>query len=775
MIAERGLGVPRFLTPFTRRRNDRCAPSAPTSLQLSRALTVLTGLGLALGGVQALAWTVGLPPQETTPNWNALVIAGLSLSGGSAMVAAWAMRPENAHGELGSARAVDLAWRTMAITALVVYVGMLLWGTLNPVNLPGDTSRTGGHQILLGYSMLAAGLAAAVFPARVRYLYVLALYPLSIAYLSKLHGGFSLEAVSAPTSLLVFNLVVLATVTLASNMGAQLDQAVAQLDQRNRAKARAHARLVAQRRADSYVHDRILSALSPVTVGVAEPDSLREAAKQALASLAPPQTDGPRTVSRLFLELEQSARKADSTADVSLQISVAESQQVLPDAVFESLRAATEEALRNSMEHANRRDNRPVKRTLLMSDVNGAVEITVADDGDNFCDLPAGAHTGDGQGIECSIIGRMHDVGGSGTVSNRSKGCREGVVVDIRWDPSLGIGLDRTGGLDPGFAISRVLQGTSVHLLALCIFLAEALLMTCESARYTSLLWPVAALLWQGGIALLLVFPWPQAHLPRWLVPATIATVGLSNLLVLFPISARGFPDYAAWSLGSGWLLCILILLRQGPWAAWTGMLVLGLTTSLWAAQSGQDPMVVVDLMLGQIIALTIWTFASWWSKVILTAIGENQLRSRNVEVLLLTTSAVESTLNQRLAEVSHRARPLLERLASIESLDPDTRMAATLLEGELRDEIRARLLCREDVVQAARTARERGVEVVLLDDHGASPIPDRVLDRVCARGIEALNGATGGRAVLRLLPPGRRYIATIVTDQETVAVDAPQ
>ena len=73
-------------------------------------------------------------------------------------------------------------------------------------------------------------------------------------------------------------------------------------------------------------------------------------------------------------------------------------------------------------------------------------------------------------------------------------------------------------------------------------------------------------------------------------------------------------------------------------------------------------------------------------------------------------------------------------------------------------------------VVSAARRARRRGVDVVLLDDSDPETVDPGDLDAVLAQVTQALDGAADGRIVARLLPPGRAGIATLLVDTSASA-----
>src|SRR5690606_40103107 len=111
-------------------------------------------------------------------------------------------------------------------------------------------------------------------------------------------------------------------------------------------------------------------------------------------------------------------------------------------------------------------------------------------------------------------------------------------------------------------------------------------------------------------------------------------------------------------------------------------------------------------------------------------------------------------------AELDKVARPILERIAGGADLDPAERRECRLLEAELRDRLRAPELATEEIGRAARVARARGVEVVLLDDGGFADVPDAVREQVVELAVAELTRAESGTVTVRVLPPGRSMLA---------------
>jgi hypothetical protein len=151
-------------------------------------------------------------------------------------------------------------------------------------------------------------------------------------------------------------------------------------------------------------------------------------------------------------------------------------------------------------------------------------------------------------------------------------------------------------------------------------------------------------------------------------------------------------------------------------------------------------------------------------------------LRRSSFDIEQLAREAAERAATEAvgLAETAERARrhaelaetvaPLLERIASGAPISAEDRREFAVAEAELRDGLRARGLRVPVVTEAARAARRRGVDVVLLDDSGAGASDDEV-EAFAAVVAEALHRSTDGRVTARLLPPGRPVLGTVVAD----------
>jgi len=219
---------------------------------------------------------------------------------------------------------------------------------------------------------------------------------------------------------------------------------------------------------------------------------------------------------------------------------------------------------------------------------------------------------------------------------------------------------------------------------------------------------------------------------------------------------------FELWFLGSGAFLLTLLSLRGRAGWAWAGMVAVSATTIGIALGTGADLAAAALNMVRQVAILLIGT-------VLAVAIGRTERRLQELAEAAAAREAERSAhaaagaeRRERLLWALELARPLLTSMSAGTPLDDAQRRDAALVEAELRDGLRARALARSPVTEAARNARRRGVEVLLLDDRGAELSPDEH-ERALALVARELDAAEDGRVVARLLPPGRETVLTLL------------
>ena len=222
---------------------------------------------------------------------------------------------------------------------------------------------------------------------------------------------------------------------------------------------------------------------------------------------------------------------------------------------------------------------------------------------------------------------------------------------------------------------------------------------------------------------------------------------------------------YSQWFVGAGAIALLFVSMRGRIGLAWLGFALLCVPTVIWGITVEGRLIDAVLVLARQVPALIIGTLFA-------TALQGTAERVRRLtaESMLragaeAATTATAREREERLLSLGEFATPLLEKLASGAAITPADRLEYALAEAELRDGLRAPSLVLPDVSAAARSARRRGVEVVLLDDSDPSVLGPGDLARAASRIAALINASKGGRVTARLLPPGRGTIATIVVD----------
>lgn len=122
---------------------------------------------------------------------------------------------------------------------------------------------------------------------------------------------------------------------------------------------------------------------------------------------------------------------------------------------------------------------------------------------------------------------------------------------------------------------------------------------------------------------------------------------------------------------------------------------------------------------------------------------------------------AAVAARNDRLDWIDRTAGPWLRRIASGEPLGDRERWDCRQLEAGIRDALRAPGLTGPELDHVVADARERGVEVVLLDDGALDSEPPETAATLRALVAVRLHLASEGRVAVRIAPPGRPEMAT--------------
>ena len=273
--------------------------------------------------------------------------------------------------------------------------------------------------------------------------------------------------------------------------------------------------------------------------------------------------------------------------------------------------------------------------------------------------------------------------------------------------------------------------------------------------------------------AVLLLCSWPAATPPNWVAWLTVVIVGVANLLVLNQIVATGWPGYSSWCTGAGTDLCCVLIIRGRPRQAWAGIGMITVMVGYWVVATGRPLLMVVTYMMGHYFMITAWQGIAHLSTRATAQIAATQRETARLQAQQRAHEEADRIMTRRMASVRQRVTPLLTQIADGKAPTPELRSQAYLLEAELRDEIRAPFFTGTSIVTSAQAARRRGTEVILLDDSGdTTAIDDRTRANAVNYVTKLLDLTQSNRVVIRLNPPRRPTLLTIVTDDTRYQLD---
>ena len=662
--------------------------------------------------------------------------------------------------------AADRVWRAALLVLLGVHTTLVLLAVPLPIIPFYDQVRVAAPvpNILVNYYLVIAVVAAAVLSPRGRFLYIVLLAPFLIAGYPA-QDGLRLPAEEVMIYL-VSSLGNMALLTWLLRQAQALDGA----DSRRRAlliRLRTDAsRARARRRADNFIHDHILSVLKTVPATSAGVAQLRAGAREALADLdtAAAEPDAPVNSSELLAALTRRLR-AIGGDDVVISDSITQDLN-LPQEVAQALIDAAAEALRNSLTHAADPEQGPVARTAtLRSDADG-VTITVSDDGRGFDPEHAGTSR---YGVSGSIIARMHDVAGRARIDS-SPGV--GTTVTLSWSARA---TTTTTSASP-LSLASCLETSEAQTIVVCIFILYILttLIEVRAGSYRHLAPVIAGLLAIGLAALALLKRWPAHRMPARAAALVAATAGGANVLVVFQIDFAGWPGYTSWCIGAGTTLCCGLIARERPRQAWAGLVLILTVIGIWTLSTGRNPVNIFALGSGQFSTLLIWHLTARISIGITARTAASEAAGAEITAQRRAHRESEALMRQAMTTVRQRVEPLLTAIAEGAPITAGMRTRARMLEAELRDERRAPFFTGTRVIESARAARTRGIDVILLDDRGTSGgLTDDAQKVVIGQAARALDDARQGQVVIRLLPPRQRpRLLSIVTDSSILTLN---
>lgn len=225
----------------------------------------------------------------------------------------------------------------------------------------------------------------------------------------------------------------------------------------------------------------------------------------------------------------------------------------------------------------------------------------------------------------------------------------------------------------------------------------------------------------------------------------------VANLFVPLFMSAAIYPGatfgYTTWHVSGVATVMAILAVRQHPIMAWVGTTFLIVQTLIWG---GLDVAFSSGVVGAFLLVLAAQATASLLARSA-DAAQEFLEQAVATEAATAATTAARQERQARIQATLAESLPLLDQIAKRRGkLSAKDRLLAALKEHELRDQIRGRSLMHPDLINAARAARTRGVEVQLLDDGGFDNVDAREIEKTLKQVAKELNKISAGKVVIR-------------------------
>lgn len=301
--------------------------------------------------------------------------------------------------------------------------------------------------------------------------------------------------------------------------------------------------------------------------------------------------------------------------------------------------------------------------------------------------------------------------------------------------------------------LARGLTGAVVLAMAFCAL---------QNTTGVSPMWPevVAVLIMAAATVAVVMLPHDPLLHTAALALALSPPVAAAFLLSAVPVPLE--TSNQIWVSGYSSIIYVFMCLRGRARYAWSSIAMTVGVYGAWAVLTDQGWWTGATTPIYNSGAVAVATVLAMAVRPTIRSIFTLRQQSMTRAAEASAVAAAQFERNLRLRELDELARPLLERIATGTPLSDHERQSCELLEAHLRDQLRAQALVTPSTAAAARAARGRGVEVLMIDDGGLDDADATVRDRASTVVTDALSAAGDGDVRIRVLPPGRSTVLSI-------------
>jgi hypothetical protein len=268
----------------------------------------------------------------------------------------------------------------------------------------------------------------------------------------------------------------------------------------------------------------------------------------------------------------------------------------------------------------------------------------------------------------------------------------------------------------------------------------------------------IVALIAYVGILIPTIAVGRSRAMPKLVAIIDSVICALIPLAINTQLNPTHLGDYATWYvLGVGTILGGMAVRGQRI-LAWVGLIVLVGEIAMWGgvaslASTGL-PGVLSLLVTGHAVSIGVER-----------AVRSTSELNRLSEISAAETAAMEAASEVRstlLEKTLRTALPALNLIAALGgALTEQQKSEALLLEAGLRDEIRGASLLNEAMRAAIKDARQRGIEVLVLDEGGLEGLAVSERDNLLNRAAASFVNVHAGRLTIRS-PRGEEWRITV-------------
>jgi hypothetical protein len=241
------------------------------------------------------------------------------------------------------------------------------------------------------------------------------------------------------------------------------------------------------------------------------------------------------------------------------------------------------------------------------------------------------------------------------------------------------------------------------------------------------------------------VFYYRSRMMPTWLAVVNLLVAIAIPQLVHVAIEVTATGSQSSWYVTGVGALMAVTAIRGHAAISWFGMATMALYVLAWGGIGS-----LFDTGLAGALALVVAAHAISYS-LDRSEIETKQYLQKSIEIQALSAadSVTRQERSRRLSETLEVAYPLLKKISRGE-INQESRLEAKMLEAQLRDAIRGRNLINEKLRASIYSARQRGIEVTVLDEGGLDSITNLARDQIRNRLATELDQVVEGRVTIR-------------------------